>query len=151
VRGLQLEDVEFVGRVTRDQIGPIYDWADIFINASDLDNMPISILEAFASGTPVVTTAPEGIRYLVENERTGLLCDPGDWPALAANVIRLLRNPDLASHLARNAYQDSRRYRWDVVRDQWLGIYASLCPLPSRSENTANLLLDGEQGMSEAK
>jgi glycosyltransferase involved in cell wall biosynthesis len=50
--------------------------------------MPVSILEAFASGTPVVTTAPEGIRYIVEHERTGLLCEPGDWRALAKNVTR---------------------------------------------------------------
>ena len=151
VRSLQLEDVEFAGPVTRDKIGSFYDRADIFINASNLDNMPVSILEAFASGTPVVTTAPEGIRYLVEHERTGLLCEPGDWCALAANVVRLLQQPDLASGLARSAYEESRRYRWDVVRAQWLNVYRSLSPLPGWSEASIKVLLEEESEISEVK
>ena len=89
--------------------------------------MPVSILEAFASGTPVVTTAPEGIRYIVEHERTGLLCEPGDWHALAENVTRLLQNPQFAKQMALNAHEESRRYQWDVVRAQWLRVYRRLC------------------------
>ncbi len=88
--------------------------------------MPVSILEAFASGTPVATTAPEGIRYLVEHEQTGLLGPPGDWRALANNVARLLREPELASRVAANAHEQSRKYRWEVVRKQWLQTYRSL-------------------------
>jgi glycosyltransferase involved in cell wall biosynthesis len=126
VRELKLEGVYFAGVVSRQEIGRRYDEADIFINGSWLDNMPISILEAFASGTPVVTTGPEGIRYLVEHERTGLLSEPGDWHALAANVIRVLRNGELASHLASNAREESRRYHWEAVREQWLEVYRSV-------------------------
>ena len=88
--------------------------------------MPVSILEAFAAGTPVVTTAPEGIRYIVEHDRTGLLSPPGDWEALAENVLRLLREPCLAAELAQNAWQKSQAYRWEAVRDQWLNVYRSL-------------------------
>jgi len=128
VRDLNLADVKFTGAVSHEQIGRFYDESDIFINASWLDNLPISILEAFASGAPVVTTSPDGIRYLVEHERTGLRSDPGDWQALAANVLRLLREPTLARQIARNAFEESRRYRWDAVRNQWLEIYRSLEP-----------------------
>ena len=126
VNDLKLADVEFTCPVAHQEIGRFYVRADIFINASWLDNMPISILEAFASGTPVVSTAPGGIRYLVEHERTGLLCAPGDVEALAENVIRLLRNPELALRLAENAHRESQRYCWETVRDQWLQIYRSL-------------------------
>jgi glycosyltransferase involved in cell wall biosynthesis len=96
VKQLRLSGVNFCGVASRQQIGRLYDRADIFINASRLDNMPVSILEAFASGTPVVSTAPEGMRYLVDHERTGLLAEVGDWQALARGVIRLLRDPELA-------------------------------------------------------
>ncbi len=126
VRDLNLAEVEFTGPVAREKIAPYYDRADIFVNASWLDNMPVSILEAFASGTPVVSTAPEGIRYLVKSERTGLLCPTGDWQALAENVIRLLRDPELANRLAQNAYSESIQYRWAAVRDQWVRVYRSL-------------------------
>ena len=123
VADLNLTGVTFTGVVSRQQIGKYYDDADIFINASWLDNMPVSVIEAFGAGTPVVTTSPESMPYLVENGRTGLLSPVGDERALAANVIRLLREPDLAAQLAKNAYEESRKYTWEVVREQWVEVY----------------------------
>jgi glycosyltransferase involved in cell wall biosynthesis len=125
---LQPPNVEFTGVASRGEIARFYDRADIFINASRLDNMPVSVLEAFASGTPVVSTAPEGMRYVVEHERTGLLSEPGDVHTLAQNVLRLLKDPELAANLACNAHEESRRYRWAAVRQQWLEVYRSLMP-----------------------
>jgi L-malate glycosyltransferase len=132
VRDLELTGVEFTGPVPHQEVARFYDQADIFINASWLDNMPLSILEAFASGTPVVSTAPEGIRHLVQDGLTGLLCAPGDWHSLAQNVIRLLRDPELASRLTANAYQESYRYRWEAVRGRWLDVYKSMCSREAR-------------------
>jgi L-malate glycosyltransferase len=109
--------------VSRSEIGKYYDQADIFINASWLDNMPVSVIEAFGSGTPVVTTSPESMPYLVEHERTGLLSPVGDEKSLAANVVRLLRDPALAARLARNAHAESKKYTWKVVREQWVRVY----------------------------
>jgi glycosyltransferase involved in cell wall biosynthesis len=126
VEELKLADVNFAGVASREEIGKHYDQADIFINASWLDNMPVSIIEAFAAGTPVVTTSPESIPYLVEHERTGLLSPVGDEKALAANVVRLLRDPVLAARLAQNAYQESSKYTWAAVRGQWLEVYRGL-------------------------
>ena len=128
VQQLNLRNVNFAGVVSRAEIGRYYHEADIFINASRVDNMPLSILEAFAAGTPVVTTAPECMRYLVEHEQTGLLSETGDATALAENVIRLLRDPELSSRLARTAHEESRRFQWKSVRTQWLQVYESLAP-----------------------
>ena len=126
VEHLKLKDVNFAGVAPHRQIAEFYNRADIFINGSCVDNMPVSILEAFASGTPVVSTAPEGIRHLVEHERTGLLSEPGDLRGLAQNVIRLLRDPVVSSRIARNARDESMRYCWKEVREQWLGLYRSI-------------------------
>jgi glycosyltransferase involved in cell wall biosynthesis len=123
VADLNLSGVNFAGVASRQEIGKYYDQADIFINASWLDNMPLSIIEAFAAGTPVVTTSPECMPYLVEHERTGLLSPVGDADALAANVIRLLRDPALAARLAQNAYKESQNYTWEAVREQWVNTY----------------------------
>jgi L-malate glycosyltransferase len=126
VKSLGLCNIEFVGNVPHAGIHHFYKEADIFVNASWLDNMPVSILEAFASGTPVVTTAAGGIPNLVEHERTGLLCKPGDWEGLGRNVIRLLDDPQLAVTLARNAHDQSACYKWPAVRSRWLDVYKSL-------------------------
>ncbi|MFZ0478106.1 MAG: glycosyltransferase family 4 protein [Terriglobales bacterium] len=126
VADMKLDGVKFCGVASRTEIGKFYDQADIFINASWLDNMPVSVIEAFGAGTPVVTTAPESMRYLVEQERTGLLSAVGDEKALAANVIRLLREPDLAAALAKNAHEQSQKYTWDAVRGQWVKVYRAV-------------------------
>jgi glycosyltransferase involved in cell wall biosynthesis len=126
VADLNLTGVNFAGVASRQVIGKYYEQADIFINASWLDNMPLSIIEAFAAGTPVVTTLPECMPYLVEHERTGLLSPVGDADALAANVIRLLRDPALAARLAQNAYKESQNYTWEAVREQWVNTYRAL-------------------------
>ena len=134
VSELKLTGVNFCGVVSRGEIGRYYDRADIFINASRLDNMPVSILEAFASGTPVISTAPEGMRYLVEDGRTGLLSNVGEATALAANVLRVLRDPELAGRLSANAFGQVAIYRWERVREQWLSVYRELIPeLAARS------------------
>ena len=126
VADLNLTGVNFAGVASRQEIGKYYAQADIFINASWLDNMPVSVIEAFAAGTPVVTTSPECMPYLVQHERTGLLSPVGDEKALAANVIRLLRDPALAARLAQNAHDESRKYTWEAVREQWVNTYRGL-------------------------
>ena len=134
VSQMNLKGVIFKGVVARNEIGRVYDEADVFINASHLDNMPVSVLEAFASGMPVVSTEPEGMRYLVEHGRTGLLSAPGDATALAQNVVRVLQDSDLADRLVSNARQELTRYSWPVVREQWLEAYRALASSDVKAE-----------------
>jgi glycosyltransferase involved in cell wall biosynthesis len=131
---MNLSGVNFLGVASREQIGLFYDRADIFVNASNLDNMPVSVLEAFASGTPVVTTAPQGMRYIVDDGRTGLLSEPGDVHALALNILRVLNDEELARRLAQNAFAESSRYHWESVREQWLTVYRGLVPRCRQTE-----------------
>jgi glycosyltransferase involved in cell wall biosynthesis len=126
VRELDVGEVEFCGAVPRSRIGELLDRADVFVNASLIDNMPVSILEAFAAGLPVVSAASGGIPYLVEHERTGLLSAVGDVQALARNVRRVIVDPLLARRLAGNAHEESSRYEWPAIRAEWLQLYRAL-------------------------
>ena len=77
-RQLRLRGVTFSGMIDTAEMAGAYDAADVFLNASTVDSMPLSILEAFACGLPVVTTDAGGIPWLVEDEVTGLLVPPDD-------------------------------------------------------------------------
>ncbi|HEX3558980.1 MAG TPA: glycosyltransferase family 4 protein [Pyrinomonadaceae bacterium] len=122
-RELVLRHAEFAGRVEPEEMHAFYDAADVFLNASNIDNMPISILEAFAAGTPVVTTNAGGIPYIVADGENGLMVECGDCEALARSALRLFEEPGLASKLAGRAHEQSRRYAWAAVRDGWLKVY----------------------------
>jgi glycosyltransferase involved in cell wall biosynthesis len=123
---LDLNHVTFTGCVEPEGMPGLYDEADIFLNSSDIDNMPVSIIEAFASGLPVVTTDAGGIPFMVADGRTGLITKRGDYEALAACAIRLLEDDELRSMLTRNALEECRKYSWAAVRDQWLELYSEV-------------------------
>jgi len=108
--------VTFYGRIEHADIQNYYNQYDIFVNASDVDNQPGVILEAFASGLPVVSTKAGGIPYMVEDKVTGLLVDKGDCEALAEKVIQLLREPELAQGLAKNARAECQKYSWENIK-----------------------------------
>ncbi len=126
-RDLSLRGVDFVGWVAPDRVGELYNRADIYLNASNHgDNIPMSILEAFASGAPVVSTDVAGIAELVRDGRTGLLVAPDNHEQLAAAAITLLDQPELATRLAQAARQECDRFTWASVRGEWLELYESL-------------------------
>lgn len=110
------ESVTFYGAVEHSKIQEVYDKYDIYVNASNVDNLPGTILEAFASGLPVVSTNPGGIPYMVENGKTGLLVKKNDCDALAERVIALLEDPELALRLSRNARKECEKYSWEYVK-----------------------------------
>ncbi len=121
--GLQ-QAVQFTGRLERQALAALLREADLLLNPSLADNMPNSVLEALASGLPVVATAVGGVPHLVEHERTALLVPPRDPEALAAAALRLLDNPDLAETLRRNGLMEAQRYTWQQVAPRLARAYA---------------------------
>lgn len=122
--------VEFLGSVPNNKIAALYSTANILLNSSNVDNLPVSILEAFACGLPVVTTKAGGIPYLVEDNKTGLLVDLNDAETMAKSVIKLLDNPDLAKKLAESAKDNLTRYSWKNVREKLYPLLASQTKIP---------------------
>lgn len=123
---LRLGNVEFIGQVSPEKMPELYDQADIFINASNIDNMPVSHIEAFAAGLAVVTTDAGGITYIVADERNGIVVSCGDYEALARSVVRLLEDAGLAERLIKTARADCEKYTWAAVRGEWVAAYAEL-------------------------
>ena len=124
---LQLENVAFVGRVSPDHMPSLYAAADVYLNAPDIDNMPGSILEAFASGLPVVTTDAGGIPYIVRHGETGLLVPRGNHEGIAAAAISLLQDASLSERLVGSAREECRRrYTPEPVLKEWVRVYRAL-------------------------
>ena len=120
--------VTFTGRITREQMMLLLARADLMLNPSTADNMPVSILEAMASGVPVVSTRVGGIPYLLDHERTALLVDTGDAAAMADAALRLLQDEALAARMTEAARIEVQQYSWPHVRAALDGVYEDVLP-----------------------
>ncbi|MGH8728011.1 MAG: glycosyltransferase family 4 protein [Burkholderiales bacterium] len=116
----------FTGRLDNQKMAELYACADLMVNASLVDNMPISILESLASGVPVVTTSVGGIPHLVEHEKTAMFVPAQDAPAMARVIVELLADSDKARKLAEAGLKLAENYSWGNVGPRWLDLYTEL-------------------------
>jgi glycosyltransferase involved in cell wall biosynthesis len=123
--------VSFPGRLDPEGIAALYREADVCLNASLHDNMPNSLLEALASGVPVVSTDVCGIPFLVEHGKTALLVPPRDPVAMAQAVLDVLDTPGLAEQLAGAGRELVQRYSWSHVRPRLLEVYRAVTGGPA--------------------
>ena len=138
---LGLRYVTFAGRIAPQDISAYYDAADLYVQTPMVDNMPLSILEAFASGTPVVSTNVGGVSAVLTGGVHGLLAPDNDPESVAARLIELIEQPDRARRLAAAGHDSCAQYDWREVRDSWLAAYRQLAS--SRSITPPPLGLQG--------
>jgi len=123
---LGLSNVEFRGGVPFDAMPALYNEVDFYMMAPNLDNMPGTIIECFASGLPVVTTDAGGIPYVLTHEQTGLLAACDDHRALARHALYLWENQEVAAAIAARAYKSVQQYTWTHARERWITLYHDL-------------------------
>lgn len=109
----------FFGPVPKDQVPNYLADADIFLNTTNIDNTPVSVLEAMACGLCVVSTNIGGIPFLLEHEHDALLVPPNDPAAMTAAVRRILTEPGLAGRLSANARRKAEQFDWSIVLPRW--------------------------------
>ena len=119
------DSVRFVGRVENDAMPSLYREADVMLNPSLADNMPISILESLASGVPIVTTDVGGIPFLVREGETARLVSSGDERAMAAAIEDLWSDKEQAARQSRAGLALAQEYTWARIRERWAAIYQS--------------------------
>ncbi len=111
-----LQDVEFVGRVSYDDLPRYYASADIFCSpATGAESFGIVLLEAMSAGKPVVASDIEGFRGVMTHGEQGLLVPKKDSNALAEALGMLARDPELRRKLGGNGNRLAEEYRWEVV------------------------------------
>jgi glycosyltransferase involved in cell wall biosynthesis len=118
--------VKLLGSVPQERLATWLCASDMFALNTSYEGLSHTILEAFSARTPVITTPVGGNRELVENEVTGLLVPKDDTALLAASMVRLFKNRDLAMRLADNAYASLARFNKDIALEQVHELFVSL-------------------------
>ncbi|MCX7549385.1 glycosyltransferase family 4 protein [Xanthomarina sp. F2636L] len=104
---------------------PKQDWLalskdyNIFINTTNYDNMPVSVIEAMALGLSIVSTNVGGLPYLLKHEKDSLLVPPDNTEAFVAAIKKLLDNPEATCEMAVQARKKVELFDWELVKHQW--------------------------------
>ena len=121
-----LQDVVFVGEVSEEDKMRYYKSADVYCSpATGRESFGVVLLEAMASGTPIVASAIAGYSSVVTDGQEGLLVPAKDDAALADSIERLLKNPALRAALVANGRRRVMEFSWDRVAGQVMDFYES--------------------------
>jgi glycosyltransferase involved in cell wall biosynthesis len=119
VQALNLRNVHFVGQVLKEEVPTLADEHDIHLHTNRVENMPVSIIEMWACGLPIVGTNVGGMPYLVRNGQDTILVESEDYKAMADACIELLSNRQLANMLSRNGRRRAEQLIWESVKPKW--------------------------------
>jgi glycosyltransferase involved in cell wall biosynthesis len=111
--------IKVIGSVPHTDIPAWLDKADIFINTTNYDNAPRSVIEAMANGMCVVSTNVGGIPFIIDDGESGLLVPPSDALAMADAIQRILSDPLLAKKLSRHAFEKAQNNDWSTILPMW--------------------------------
>jgi glycosyltransferase involved in cell wall biosynthesis len=100
--------------------------SDVVVLTSDNEGTPVSLIEARAAGTPVISTRVGGVGSVITDGEAGLIVDPGDEHAFAVAVARVLGDPAIAAHATADAATVARNFSLDALIDRVDGLYRRL-------------------------
>lgn len=112
--------VEFTGYLSKKEWHLKSKDYDIFINTSNIDNTPVSVIEAMALGLPVVSTNVGGIKHLIEDNINGVLVEKNNSEMMSNAIFSLLK--DKQNRIALNARKKVENFCWDKVKNKWAEI-----------------------------
>lgn len=111
--------VKFTGKLKKKEWTRLAADYDIFVNSSNIDNTPVSVIEAMALGIPVVSTKIGGIPFLIEEGSTGFLVPPNDPEAMAEKILELLEHPEIAGNFSQNGMERVKEFDWELIKNEW--------------------------------
>ena len=121
------EAVEVLGYVDYADVPQIYQRGDVFLSPTYAEGFSNTILEAMASGLPCVSCHAVGVVDCLTDGVNGLLVQPGDIPALAGAIERILEDDELRIRLTKRAFADAHeKYSWPVVARQIMDVYQNV-------------------------
>ena len=122
-----LQDVEFVGNVSQETLARYYKTADIFCSpATGKESFGIVLLEAMASGTPIVASRLDGYSTVMEDGMHGLMVPPKDDQALAASLRHMIQDPQMRAAMGAFGERRAYEFRWEHVAKQVMDYYEAV-------------------------
>ena len=114
------DSVEITGVLSKSEWHKKSEEFDVFINTTNVDNTPVSVIEAMALGLPIVSTNVGGMPFLVENNKDGLLVEKNNAIEMAIRIIEILEKNNIS--LVKNARIKAESFDCNIVKNKWVEI-----------------------------
>jgi len=114
------ESLEITGVLSKEEWHKKSENYDIFINTTNVDNTPISVIEAMALGLPVVSTNVGGMPYLIQHNEDGVLVEKNNPSAMTTEICKIVEENKYS--LAINARKKVENFDWNIVKSKWMKI-----------------------------
>ena len=112
-------EVAFTGKLTKAEWIERSKSYNVFINTTNFDNTPLSVIEAMALGLPVVSTNVGGMPFLIKDQEQGVLVPQNDINAMAEAIVQLFEFPEQREAMIANARQLAETFDWQKVKTLW--------------------------------
>lgn len=136
------DQLRMMGAIPHAELQKVLAPYDIFLNTTTVESFGVSVFEAAALGMCIVTTTAGELAHVWTHEHDALLVAPNDAEATAAAIRRLLREPELAAKLSRNAREKAEKYDWAAIVPEWEALFEQVQQAYSNQRSTARV--DGE-------
>ena len=125
VAELQLQEhVSFTGMLARNDWIKLAESHDIFINTTNFDNLPVSVMEAMALGLVVISTDVGGVPYLITNDVNGILVPADNETSFITAIERVINEKQLAEKLRLSARAKAEEFDWNNIKFKWNRLFA---------------------------
>ena len=114
--------VDFTGKLTKEAWIKRSENYNIFINTTNFDNMPISVIEAMALGLPVISTDVGGMPFLIQNKKNGILVKPESVDAFVESIKHMVSNKDVTNEIIKEARAYTERLDWEIIKNHWINV-----------------------------
>jgi glycosyltransferase involved in cell wall biosynthesis len=116
--------VRFAEGVSDDDLASLYNRANLFVLPSEQETLPLVVLEAMASGCPVIATSVGGIPEIIGSRKNGLLIKPGSSEEIVKGIQMLLNDDNLRRRMCEQGKKTAGEYSWDKIAGRILDVYS---------------------------
>ncbi len=129
------KNVKFPGRIMPPDITEIYRSATVFVTASETETQGIVLIEAAATGLPLVAVDAGAVRELCQNKKNGILCNPGDLNAITKALTKILQSEELQEKYGEKSLEIAQKHDLNRTLKRFVEIYEEAIKLKGKEKS----------------
>lgn len=117
------DNIHFLGRVVGEDLNELYKVGDVFATASEIETQGIVLIEAAASGLPLIAVDKGAVSEVCLDEENGYLCEPGSVSEIAAAMKKILSDEKLREKFSKKSLEIAKQHDFETTLDKFINIY----------------------------